>query len=66
MFMQYLQLYTLETNHGSTVYSVAAALYLQFVLHVLLFPTFNMFCTFTSALPAVSVQCPIWLFSALP
>jgi len=26
-----------ETNHVSTVYSVAAVLYLQFVLHVLLF-----------------------------
>jgi len=26
-----------ETNHVSTVYSVAAVLYLQFVLHVMLF-----------------------------
>jgi len=40
--------YVPETNHVPTVYSVAAALYLQFVLHVLLFPIFNMFCTFTS------------------
>ena len=35
------------------IYSVAAVLYLQSVLHVMLFPLFNMFCTFTSALPAV-------------
>ena len=25
-----------------------------------------MFCTFTLALPAVCVQCPIWLFSVIP
>ena len=29
--------YTAETNHVSTVYSVAAVLYLQFALHVMLF-----------------------------
>jgi len=29
--------YIPETNHISTVYSVAAVLYLQFVLHVMLF-----------------------------
>ena len=67
-FMQYLQLrvYTLETNHVSRVRTSAAALYLQFMLQVMLFPMFNMFCAFTSALPAVSVQCSIWLFSAVP
>ena len=44
---------------------VAAVLYLQFVLHVMLFRPRNMFCTFTSALSAVSVQCPVWLCSSL-
>jgi hypothetical protein len=29
--------YIPETNHASRVYSVAAVLYLQFVLHVMLF-----------------------------
>jgi hypothetical protein len=43
----------------STLYSVAAVLYLQFALHVMLFPMLNMFCASTSALPAVSVQCTI-------
>jgi hypothetical protein len=41
--------------------SVAAVLYLQSVLHVMLFDMLNMFCNFTSALSAVRVQCPIWL-----
>jgi len=30
--------YILETNHVSRVYSVTAVLFLQFVLHVILFP----------------------------
>jgi hypothetical protein len=33
--------YVPETNHVSRVYSVAAILYLQFVLHVILFPKIN-------------------------
>ena len=36
-FMQAIYNYIPETNHVSTVYSVAAVLYLQFVLHVMLF-----------------------------
>jgi hypothetical protein len=36
-------------------------LHLQFVVHVMLFPTFNAL-HFTSALPAVCVQCPLWPF----
>ena len=35
--MQAIYNYIPETNHVSTVYSVAAVLYLQFVLHVMLF-----------------------------
>ena len=61
LYGRYLQLYT-ETNHVSSVYSVAAVLYLQSVLHVLLCCTLNMFCTFTLALSAVCVQWPVWLF----
>jgi len=35
--MQGIYNYIPETNHVSMVYSVAAVLYLQFVLHVMLF-----------------------------
>ena len=46
--MQGIDNYAPETNHVSRVYSVAAVLYLQFVLHIMLFHTLNMF--FTSIL----------------
>ena len=49
--MQGIYNYIPETNHVYRVYSVAAVLYLQFVLRV-------MFCTFTLALSIVLVQCP--------
>ena len=58
-----------ETNHVSRVYNIAAVLYLQFVLHVMLFRMLDMFRTFTlvlSEVSAVCVQCPIWLFFAVP
>jgi hypothetical protein len=42
--------------------SVTAVLYLQSVLHVMLFRVLNVFCTCTSALTAVCVQCQMWLF----
>jgi len=54
--MQNVYNYVLHTKH------VAAVLYLQSVLHVMLFRTLNGFCTSTLALPAVCVQCPMWLF----
>jgi hypothetical protein len=44
------------------VNSVAAVLYLQSELHVMLFRPCNTFCTFTLALSTVCVQCPIRLF----
>jgi len=50
--------YILETNHFSRVYNVAPVLYLQFVLHVMLYRM----CNFTLALSDACVQCPIWLF----
>ena len=43
--------YIPQTSHVPTVYTVAAVLYLHSVLHVMLFRPWNMFCTFTSALP---------------
>ena len=58
--------YIPERNRVSRLCSVAAVLYLQFVLYVMLFRTLNMFCASTSALSAVSVQCPIWLVLAVP
>jgi len=64
--MQGIYNYVPETNHVSRAYSFAAVQYLQFVLHVMLFRTCNMFCTFTSALPAVCVQCTVWLFLVVP
>ena len=36
-FMEAIYNYIPETNHVSGVYSVAAVLYLQFVLHAILF-----------------------------
>ena len=51
-FMHGIYNYIPEKNHVPTVYSVAAVLYLQSVLHVMLFRPWNMFCTLTSALPA--------------
>ena len=35
--MQGIYNYTPETNHVSRIYSVVAVLYLQFLLHVILF-----------------------------
>ena len=64
--MQCIYSYIPETNHVSKIHSVAAVLYLQSVLHVMLFPMLNTFYTLTSALISVSVQGPIWLFSAVP
>jgi hypothetical protein len=46
--MQAIYNHAPETNHISTVHSVAAVLYLQFVLHVMLFRLLNtaVFCRF--------------------
>jgi len=58
-FMQGIYNYIPQTNHVSSLYCVAAVLYLQFVLHVMLFCRLNMFCSFTLALSIECVQCPI-------
>ena len=44
--------------HASKVYNVVTILSLQFMVHVMLFPTVNVLYFY--------VQCPIWLFSAVP
>ena len=46
-FIQGIYNELLETSHVSTVYIVAAVLYLQFLLHVMLFRNLNIFYTFT-------------------
>ena len=53
LYAGYLQLHT-QTNHVTTVYSVAAVLCWQSVLHVMLLCILNMFCTFTLALSSSS------------
>jgi len=45
-FMQSIYNYILKTNHVSRVYSVVAILYMQFVLHEMLFHPWNIFYTF--------------------
>ena len=65
-FIQDIYNYIPETNPVSRVYSVAGVLYLQFVLHAVLFHTWNMFCTFTLVLSEVCMQCPILLFFVVP
>jgi len=47
MIMQDIYNYVPETSHVSRLYSVAAVLYLQSVLRVMLFLPWNAVCTFT-------------------
>jgi len=56
--MQGIYNYIPETNHVSSAQSVAVALHLQFVQHVMLFRTRNTFGTFTSALSVVCCAAP--------
>jgi len=48
--MQDIYIYMPETNPGSSVRSVAAVLLLQFVPHVMLFPTLNILYFYISTL----------------
>ena len=52
-FMQSIYNYIPETNHVSRVYSVAAALYLQFVLHVMLFHIFIIIIIFITLMQSI-------------
>ena len=57
-----IYIYIAETNHTTRVHSSAAVLYLQYVLHEMLFRMLNIFCTFTLVLSAVRMQCTKWPF----
>ena len=59
-------MYVPETNHVSRMYCVAAILYLHFVLHVMLFRLWNMFCTFTLVFSVACVLCAMLLFFSPP
>jgi hypothetical protein len=56
--------YVRETNHVSKVYSVVTIMWLQFIVHVILF-SMLIFDTFVSVFPVVYVQCPIRLIYLL-
>jgi len=65
--MQGMYIYIPDTNRVPTVYSVAAVLYFQFVLHVMLFPMLNMFYFYINTFrTALCGSCPVWLFSVDP
>ena len=59
-------MYLKQTMFLGYMHNIAAVLYLQFALHVMLFRPVNVFCTSTLALPTVCVQCTIWLFFVVP
>ena len=63
--MQCIYTYTPETNSVPREYSVAAILLLLFMVFISLVSVLNRL-YFTSVLSEVCVQCPIWLFSAVP
>jgi len=60
--MQCIYSYISQTNHVTRAHTVAAVLYLQFVLHVMLFQPWSMLCTVTLALTVVCAQCYIRMF----
>jgi hypothetical protein len=62
--MQGIYNYITEIHHVASVYSVAAVLYLQSVLHVMLLRVLNDLYFYIST--SRSVQCIIWLFFAVP
>jgi hypothetical protein len=56
--MQGIDNYIPKTNHIFRVYNLVSVLYLQFVVHVMLFPVINV-SYFTLLLSEVSAQSPI-------
>ena len=56
--MQSIYNYIPETNHVFGVYRAAAVLYLQFVLHVIIFRMSNTFCIFVYIGTFLSM-CPV-------
>jgi len=66
-FMHGIYNYIPETNPIYRVYSVAAVLYLQSVLHVMLFRPVKYVLYFNiSTSRSIYVQCTMWLFSVVP
>jgi hypothetical protein len=63
-FIQGIYNHITDTNHVSSTYN--AMLWLQYTLHVMLFPMLNVVLYFTLVLSAIRVQCPAWLFAAVP
>ena len=61
-FMQGIYNYIPETNHVSRVYSVAAVLYLQFVLHVMLFCPWNVLYFYISTFCSMCAEPKIAVF----
>ena len=60
-FTQSILNYTHETNLIPTLYTVEAILLLQYISHIMLFPTINLLYN-RRVFSAVSVQCKVWLF----
>jgi len=63
--MQVIYNYTPETNYVSRVYSVAAVLYLQFVLHVMLFHQQQSFSIGSSYRSPITLLTTQWIASNL-
>jgi hypothetical protein len=65
--MQGIDTYIPETKDVSREYSVAAILWLLFMVHVTLFAVSNpLYCTFALVLPKVRAHCTGWLFHVIP
>jgi hypothetical protein len=64
--MQGIYTYIPETNHDPKQYNFAAILSLLFMVPISLAALALMYCSSTSALSEVCVQCPIWQFSVVP
>jgi hypothetical protein len=62
--MQNIYNYIPKTNYVSKVYSVTPVLWLQFMVHVMLFPMINVVYLYFST-PQHSVQCTMFFFRCL-
>jgi len=60
-FMQGIYTYIPETNYVPREYSVAAILFLLFMVLISLVSVLNLLYFFTLVFSEVCVQCPIWL-----
>ena len=64
--MQCIYTYIPDTNCALRQYSVAAILLLLFMVLISLVSVFNLLYFYISTFRSLCVQCPIWLFSAVP